>query len=159
MMNYPTSKQLKTICPNSVVQEIDLPSYEIELDFNNNEIEQKLFFERHEKEFKINETVTCLFKNKIIPEANLLSITPRSGYLCYQLSYTIWRNCWLNTTPIESFIRNLVREAKNLNFKIEFEGHDVECYYLLITAEHKPEILIGKRTGELSRQLLELINM
>lgn len=157
-MNYPTSKQLKTICSNSVVQEIDLPNYEIELDFTDNCQELNAFTANHESELQLNEVITFIFDNKVLPQANMLSISPGKSSIKYELSITFWYRNWQESKPIHSFILSLINYCNRHAIDLALEAEDKNGYYLLLSVTDNLSMTIEERIKKLNEVLINAIN-
>lgn len=156
-MNYPTSKQLQQICPNSVVQEIHIPNYEIEFNFINNNNEQERFMQQHESELVADEIITIMFDNVILPTANMLSISPAKEHIEYKLSMTYWFHDWQNKQPLHQFILSLLQSSKHNRVDLQLEGSDREGYYLFANFRVRPELTLAKRIKQLNEQLESVI--
>lgn len=156
-MYYSTKEHLKSICPNSVVQEVYLPNYEVELDFINHIKEQERFLAKHERELLDDEVITIMFDNIQLPQANMASISSVKGFITYQLSLTLWYSDWDGSTVLPRFILNLLSHCSKNNIDLKMEDEDPQGYYLLASLEAMPEVTIEQRVSELSSQLSDII--
>lgn len=156
-MKYATSEQLKIICPNSVVQEVFAPQYEIELDFINNPSEQAVFFAKHENELVAHEVITCMFNNDSLPQANMISITPAAKHISYYLSMLFSFCSWRESMTLPTFINQFKRKCHDERLDVVVEQQDVEGYFVLATVICKPDSHIKQRVDGVSQKLATII--
>lgn len=157
-MKYATSEQLKSICPSSVVQEVYLPSYEIELDFVNNNDEQNKFFAKHEQELVVEEVITFTFNNPYFAHAGMVSIIPSTAQVKYQVSIVFAYSHWHENKPLHKFIVSFLRSCNNKKIDLVIEGEDSYGYYLLASFDNPATSLIKSRIEQFSKQLAELMD-
>lgn len=157
-MKYSISEHLKLICPNSIIQEIHSPNYEIELDFSNNINEQTIFMNRGEKEITAGEICTFIFNNKIFPSANMVSISHKNNELEYQTSVVFSRERWKEIKPLDKFIPDLIQHCRAQGLKLKLEAVDEYFYYLLLTQSVMAETTIADRVNYISLRLVDKIS-
>jgi len=156
-MKYTTPKLLENICPNSVVQEIYEPNYEVELDFSGSLEEQRSFLKRREIEIQTEEVTTLVFNNDEMPNANMACITHKNGLIQYQLSITFDHCKWQGNKSLYKFIPRFISSCNNKGLNIIIEAEDDYGFYLLLTLEIKPELLLEQRLREVSSKLNEIM--
>lgn len=157
-MKYSISEQLRNLCPNSIVQEIHQPFYEVELDFSNKEKEQEDFFNKSEDLLSNGEIITFIFTNTILPRANMASITHYDNEVKYYLSLTFYHNNWEQKVTLKKFIPDLLNECNRKGILASVEGEDDYGYYLLIKAVQKPDTTIARRLNSLSADITNIID-
>ncbi len=156
-MRYSTSEQLQSICPNSLIQEVYLPCYEVELNFNNNIKEQKEFFKRREKQLLPGEVVTFMFNNKWLPILNMASVSLEKSQVKYELYLVFEHATWQEKVPLHHFINKLLLRANKQNIDLTVEGCDDYGYYLILKSTHMPDTTIKRRLKLISQELIALL--
>lgn len=144
--------------PNSIVQEIHAPHYELEFDFSNNDKEQMEFLNHKEADILPEQTLTFLFKNEVLPSANMVSITRKNDQLEYQLSIVFSRSRWNDFKCLEQFVPAFIQHCRQCRLDIRLEGEDDYFCYLLLTKMVFPETSIACRVNTFSTLLVDKIS-
>lgn len=157
-MKYANKKQLRLICPNSIVQEVHSPNYELELDFSSNNEEQENFLNREEIEISYGETYTFIFNNEILPSASMVSISHKKDKLEYQISIVLSSERWKEIKPLKKFIPDFIQHSLANELKLRLEGVDDYFCYLLLTHSVLAETTISDRINSISLSLVDIIS-
>lgn len=149
---------IKQLYPNSIVQEISAPNYEIELNFTGNNKEQSRFLNQHENVLKQDQTITFIFDNELLPFANMVLITHVNNAIEYQVSLVLSRRRWKEIDPLYKFVPKLISRCKEQGHLLELEDEDDHFCYLLLTKRVKATMTLESRINEISLLLLKKIN-
>ena len=157
-MKTSTSVQLQQLCPSSLVQEVYLPGYEVELDFTHHLTEQENFLKRNEAQLLAKEVITFIYQNTLLPAANFVSIQTLEHLVRYQISIVLDHASWRGKQSLHRFVPKLLRSCEDKNINLVLEQEDDYSFYLLMTLEVTPELPIKDRLTTSSLTLLDMIN-